>query len=63
MPANIDSHIKTVNLNSSLPVNSQMKRVIKSNCPNGTTPNCIKKSYNRQIIGVQLMVKYVLDHK
>jgi len=53
MPANIDSHIKTVNLNSSLPVNSQMKRVIKSNCPNGTTPNCIKKSYNIPIAGKQ----------
>ena len=53
MSGNSDKHPKTVNLDSSIPVNSQMKRVVNSICPNGPTNKCIKKSYNIPIAGKQ----------
>jgi hypothetical protein len=53
MSGNVNTYPKTVNLESSIPVNSQMKRVVKSNCSNGSTPTCIKKSYNIPISGAQ----------
>ena len=53
MSGNVNTYPKTVNLESSIPVNSQMKRVVKSNCSNGSTPKCIKKSYNIPIAGAQ----------
>jgi len=46
MSYNVDTYPKTVNLESSLPVNSHMKRVVTSKCPNGPNPKCLKKSYN-----------------
>jgi len=53
MSGNVDTYPKTVNLDSSIPVNSQMKRIVKNNCPNGITTKCLKKSYNIPIAGNQ----------
>jgi len=61
MSGNVDTYPKTVNLNSSLPVNFQMKRIVKSNCHNGMTPKCIKKSYDIPIAGKQNKYKSKLD--
>jgi len=49
----INTYPKTVNLESSVPVNYQMKRVVTSKCPNGPTLKCLKKSYNIPIAGNQ----------
>jgi len=54
MSSNLDKHPKTVNLDSSIPVNSQMKRVVKNNCSTRTTTNCIKQSYGIPIAGQQI---------
>jgi len=51
MSYNVDTYPKTVNLESSVPVNYQMKRVVTSKCPNGPTLKCLKKSYNIPIAG------------
>jgi len=38
------SHPKTVNLNSAIPVNEKMTRIVKHNCPQ-LAPDCIVSSY------------------
>lgn len=51
------SHPKTVNLNSAIPVNEKMTRIVKHNCPQ-LAPDCIVSSYRnnkkKSPIGAQL---------